>query len=56
MPRMSKRRKDEWSVFLDDRNRITYNLLCRKCRLSCKQTYRSSIVNCNNYHSKRARD
>ena len=30
MPRMSKKRKQEWALFLNDRNRITYNELCRK--------------------------
>ena len=25
MPRMSKQRKQEWSLFLNERNRITYN-------------------------------
>ena len=24
MPRMSKKRKQEWALFLNDRNRITY--------------------------------
>ena len=28
MPRMSKKRKLEWSFFLSDRKRITYNELC----------------------------
>ena len=32
MPRMSKKRKQEWALFLNERNRITYNELCRKCR------------------------
>lgn len=31
MPRMSKKRKQEWALFLNERNRITYNELCRKC-------------------------
>lgn len=35
MPRMSKRRKEEWALFLNDRNRITYNKLCRKCVHDC---------------------
>ena len=25
MPRMSKKRKQEWALFLNERNRITYN-------------------------------
>ena len=32
MPRISKKRKQEWALFLKDQNRITYNELCRKCR------------------------
>lgn len=35
MPRMSKQRKQEWSLFLNERNRITYNGLCRKCSSEC---------------------
>ena len=31
MPRMSKQRRLEWSFFLDHRNRISYNPLCRGC-------------------------
>ena len=30
LPRMSKKRKQEWALFLNERNRITYNELCRK--------------------------
>ena len=29
MPRMSKKRKEEWAFFLNDRGRIAYNALCR---------------------------
>ena len=36
MPRMSKQRRLEWSFFLDHRNRISYNPLCRGCVHSCK--------------------
>ena len=38
MPRMSKKRKQEWALFLNERNRITYNELCRKCSNDCKQS------------------
>lgn len=31
MPRMSKKRKEEWAFFLNDRGRIAYNALCRRC-------------------------
>ena len=39
MPRMSKKRKLEWSFFLNHRNRITYNDLCRGCTRECKQSF-----------------
>ena len=39
MPRMSKKRKQEWALFLNERNRITYNDLCRKCSNDCKQSF-----------------
>jgi len=54
MPRMSKKRKMEWSFFLSDRNRITYNELCRRCCRSCKQSFRAVVVECPRYLSKRA--
>lgn len=40
MPRMSKKRKQEWALFLNHRNRITYNELCRKCQHDCKISLR----------------
>ena len=53
MPRMSKKRKQEWALFLNDRNRITYNELCRKCSNDCKQSFRCIVVLCPKYLSKR---
>lgn len=44
MPRMSKQRRLEWSFFLDHRNRISYNLLCRGCIHGCKQSFRAIVV------------
>lgn len=55
MPRMSKKRKEEWAFFLNDRNRITYNDLCRKCRRSCKQSFRAQVIDCPSFLSKRAK-
>ena len=46
MSRMSKKRKQEWSFFLNDRNRITYNALCRKCVHECKQSIRAIVIEC----------
>ena len=49
MPRMSKKRRLEWSFFLNHRNRITYNDLCRGCTHGCKQSFRAIIVLCPRY-------
>ena len=54
MPRMSKKRKEEWAFFLNERNRITYNPLCRKCRRTCKQSFRADVLCCPCYVSKRS--
>ena len=55
MPRMSKSRKLEWSLFLNDRGRITFNALCRKCVHDCKQSFRAVVIECPHYRSKRAK-
>ena len=54
MPRMSKNRKLEWSLFLNERNRITNNDLCRKCFHDCKQSYRAILIECPRYLLKRS--
>ena len=54
MPRMSKKRKLEWQFFLNHRNRMTYNPLCRKCAYGCKQSFRAVVMDCPRYSSKRA--
>ena len=51
---MSKKRKEEWVFFLNDRGRITYNALCRKCVYNCKQSFRAAVIVCPHYHSKRS--
>ena len=60
MPRMSKKRRLEWSFFLRQVkvgnatcDRITYNDLCRSCTHSCKQSFRVVIILCPRYYSKR---
>lgn len=55
MPRMSKKRRLELSFFLNDRNRVTYNELCRRCRHDCKQSFRAVVIECPRYFSKRSR-
>lgn len=54
MPRMSKKRKEEWAFFLNEHNRITYNVLCRKCVHNCKQSFRAIVIECPRYCSKRS--
>ena len=54
MPRMSKKRKEEWAFFLNDRGRIAYNALCRRCVHDCKQSFRAAVIVCPHYHSKRS--
>ena len=54
MPRMSKKLKHEWSLFLNHRGRRCYNSLCRRCIHSCKQSFRATVVECQRYFSKRA--
>ena len=55
MARMSKKRRLELSFFLNDRNRVTYNELCRRCRHDCKQSFRAVVIECPKYLSKRSR-
>ena len=55
MPRMSKKRKQELSFYLNDRGRVTYNKLCRKCQHGCKQSFRAVVVDCPRYLSKRTK-
>lgn len=54
MPRMSKRQKEEWAFFLNEKGRKTYNELCRRCVRDCKQSFRATVVQCPKYRSKRA--
>lgn len=56
MPRMSKKRKQELAFFLNDRGRVAYNELCRRCRNDCKQSFRVTVIECRKYKSKRARE
>lgn len=56
MPRMSRKRKNELAFFLNDRGRVAYNVLCRKCRHTCKQSFRAAVIDCPRYLSKRAKN
>ena len=56
MPRMSKKRKQEMSLFLGKTGRIKLNDLCLRCRNDCKQSYKVTVVECRRYRSKRAKE
>ena len=54
MPAMSKKRKQELSMFLNEAGRVAYNSLCRRCVHTCKQSYKAMVVECRRYLSKRS--
>lgn len=56
MSKMSKKRKQEMSLFLSETGRIRYNSRCLKCKNDCKQSFRATVVECRRYHSKRAKE
>ena len=56
MPRMSKKRKQELTLFLNERGRVEYNSLCRRCVHTCKQAYRVLVIECDRYLSKRSEE
>lgn len=39
-------------MFPNERNRITYNALCRKCKNYCKQSFRCVVVHFKNIYRK----
>ena len=50
MPRMSKRNKRDWELFINPKTgRKNYNDLCRKCLRQCKQSYRVIVVACRRF-------
>ena len=56
MPRMSQKKKRELSLFLNERGRVEYNILCRRCVHTCKQAHKVLVVECGRYLSKRAKE
>ena len=52
MPRMTQKRKQELTLFLNERDRVEYNSLCRRCVHSCKQAYKVLVIECGRYLSK----
>lgn len=55
MPKLSKREREEWSLFIHPEiGRITYYPQCKECVHSCKQTFRAKMCRCPRYMSKRS--
>ena len=53
MPRLPKKAKEEWSLFIHpDTGRRTYTDLCRKCVHPCKQSYRALVIECPRFYVK----
>ena len=56
MPRMTQKGKQELTLFLNERGRVEYNSLWRRCVHNCKQAYKVMVVECGRYLSKRAKE
>ena len=52
LPRMSKKKKEEYMLFLNNYSRITYIPVCLKCQKDCKQSFRAVLLACNKYQKK----
>jgi glycosyltransferase A (GT-A) superfamily protein (DUF2064 family) len=46
VPRMSKKKRLEMSLFINPKGRLEFNRLCRACVNGCKQSHVSVIVSC----------
>ena len=46
--------KEESLFYLNDKNRMNYNALCKKCKNNCKQSFRVCVLRCDKYISKRS--
>ena len=52
LPRMSKKKKEEYALFLNKKSRIAYNPVCLRCQKDCKQSFRAVLLACNKYQKK----
>ena len=52
MTRISEKRKAEMAMFLDEHDRIRYNMTCLECENSCEQSFRTTILHCPAYIKK----
>ena len=49
MPRMSKKKRSEMSMFINSKGRIEHNRLCKTCAQDCKQSHKAVIIDCPKY-------
>ena len=57
MPRLSKKLKDIWEIFIDPiTGKRKYFTRCLGCARKCKQSFRVKEVDCPRYESKRAKE
>ena len=54
MPRMSKKKRLDMSLFINQKGRVEINRICRACKNGCKQSHKAQIIACRNYKSKRS--
>jgi hypothetical protein len=52
MPKLTKKARLEWSLFLNEYGRRQYNAFCLKCRHECKQPYRVTVLCCPKHEGK----
>lgn len=53
MPKLSRKEKECWAFFIDPiTGKRSYNAVCMRCILDCKQSCRAVLVNCPRYISR----
>ena len=53
MARMTKSKKHELSLFLNEQGRIQYNEICQQCSQECKQSFRAFLLSCGRYKERK---
>ena len=53
MPRLTKSRKHELSLFLNEQGRIQYTEICQQCSLECKPSFRAVLHACGRYKERK---
>lgn len=50
---MKKYAGHEWAFFRNRAGRVQFNSVCRSCRNRCKQSFRTEILSCRRYESRK---